>query len=57
MTKVFEIKKGRTWTKVRATSISAINAYCKENNFSDWRMVGMMSFSETEESKGLPIVA
>jgi len=55
--KVFEIKIGRKWSKVRASSMSAINQYCKENGISDWRMVGMMSISEMEASKMLPVVA
>jgi hypothetical protein len=54
---VFEIKIGRKYTKVRATSMSAVNTYCKENGISDWRMVGMMSISEMEASKMLPVVA
>jgi hypothetical protein len=55
--KVFEIKIGRKWSKVRASSITALNTYCKENNIADWRMVGMMSISEMEASKMLPVVA
>lgn len=54
---VFEIKIGRKYTKVRATSMSAINTYCKENGIADWRTVGMMSRAEIEASKSLKIVA
>ena len=54
---VFEIKIGRKYTKVRATSMSAVNTYCKENNIADWRMVGMMSRAEIEASKALTVVA
>jgi hypothetical protein len=56
-TTVFEIKKGRTWSKVRATSMTTLNQYCKENGFTDWRMVGMMSRSEMIESQSLTVVA
>jgi hypothetical protein len=55
--KVFEIKIGKKWSKVRATSMSAVNTYCKENGISDWRMVGMMSRAEMEASKMIPVVA
>jgi hypothetical protein len=55
--KVFEIKIGRKWSKVRASSITALSTYCKENNISDWRMVGMMSRAEIEASKTIPVVA
>ena len=54
---VYEIKINRKWSKVRATSMQALNNWCKENNVSDWRMVGMMSISETKESQSLKIVA
>lgn len=56
-TKVFEIKKGRKWFQVRATSITAANQYCKDNGYSDWRMVGMMSRAELAASQTLKIVA
>jgi hypothetical protein len=55
--KVFEIKIGRKWSKVRASSMAAINTYCKENNIADWRMVGMMSRAEIEASKTIIVVA
>ena len=45
---VYEIKINRKWLKVRATSMIALNNWAKENNVSDWRMVGMMSISETK---------
>ena len=57
MTKVFEIKIGRTWTKVRATSMKALNDWGKENGVKDWRMVGMMSISEIAASQSLKVVA
>jgi len=57
MTKVFEIKIGKTWTKVRATSMKALNDWGKENGVKDWRMVGMMSISETAASQSLKVVA
>ena len=57
MTKVFEIKINKTWKKVRATSISALSNWAKENNVKDWRMVGMISRAETIESQVLEVVA
>jgi len=57
MTKVFEIKIGRNWEKVRATSMKALNDWAKENGVKDWRMVGMMSRLETIESQKLKVVA
>ena len=57
MTKVFEVKIGRSWEKVRATSMKALNDWGKENGVKDWRMVGMMSRSEIEEIKSLKVVA
>ena len=54
---VYEIKINRKWSKVRATSMQALNNWCKENNVSDWRMVGMMSIAETKESQLLKVVA
>lgn len=56
-TQVYEIKKGRNWEKVRATSINALSRWAKENNINDWRMMGMMSISEIIKSKDLIIVA
>lgn len=56
-TSVFEIKIGSKWTRVRATSMVALNKWANENNVKDWRMVGMMSRSEIELSKSLNIVA
>ena len=56
-TRVYEIKKGRTWSKVRASSMKNLSDYCKSNGISDWRMVGMMSRAETIESQKLEIVA
>lgn len=54
---VYEVKINRKWSKVRATSMKALSDWAKENNVSDWRMVGMMSITETENSKNLTIVA
>ena len=56
-TQVYEIKKGRKTETVRATSIKAVSDFCKENNYSNWRMVGMMSRSEMILSKNLRVVA
>lgn len=57
MTKVFEIKIGRNWEKVRATSMMALNNWGKENGVKDWRMVGMMSSVEIIENQNLRVVA
>ena len=56
-TSVYEIKTGRKWSRVRATSMKALNDWVKENGVSDWRMVGMMSISETKESQSIKVVA
>lgn len=57
MASVFEIKKGRKWEQVRATSIMALDTWCEENNIKDWRMVGMMSRAEQLASENLDVVA
>jgi hypothetical protein len=49
-TKRFEVKIGRNWKQVRATSMSALSTWAKENGVSDWRMLGMASRSEIEQS-------
>jgi hypothetical protein len=54
---VYEVKINRKWSKVRATSMMALSNWAKENNVADWRMVGMMSISETKESQLLKVVA
>jgi len=54
---VYEIKINRKWSKVRATSMMALSKWAKKNNVADWRMVGMMSRSETKESQLLKVVA
>lgn len=56
-TNVYEIKNGRKWTKVRATSMMALNNWAQENKIIAWRMVGMMSIAETRESQDLKVVA
>lgn len=55
-TQVFEIKIGRKWSKVRATSFTAIDNYCSAKGI-DWRLVGMMSAAEIAASNSLEIVA
>ena len=54
---VYEIKINRKWSKVRATNMKALSDWAKQNNVSDWRMVGMMSTSEIIESQKLQVVA
>ena len=56
-TSVFEVKKDNKWVKVRATSIKALHAWTLLNNIPDWRMCGMMSRKELQESQTLEIVA
>lgn len=55
-TNIYEIKIGRTWTKVRATNMRALSDWADKNNVSDWRVAGMMSRKELEESQTLKIV-
>jgi hypothetical protein len=57
MTQIFEIKIGKDWKKVRASSLKALSDWSKENNVKDWRAVGMMSRAEILESQSLEIVA
>lgn len=54
---LFDVKIGRKWSKVRASSIQALSKWAKENNVIDWRMVGMRSRQEMLDDKSLPIVA
>jgi hypothetical protein len=49
-TKRFEVKIGRNWKQVRATSMAALSAWAKDNGVSDWRMLGMASRYEIEQS-------
>jgi len=55
-TTVYEIKKGRKWSKVRATSMKALAQWANLNGVSDFRSVGMMSRLEILESQNLTIV-
>jgi len=54
---VYEVKMNRKWVKVRATSMLALDNWAKENNVTEWRMVGMMSIAEMQESQSLKVVA
>ena len=54
--KVFKIKIGKTWSKVTASSIIALNAWAEANNVKDWRMVGMQSLGEMSQNKNLTFV-
>lgn len=49
--KFFEIKNGKNWELVQASSMMAINKFCKNNGYTDWRMCGMMSRTELENNK------
>lgn len=57
MTKVFEIKVNGKLSRVRATSMINLSKWSKENEVKDWKMVGMMSISETVASQNLKVVA
>ena len=56
-TKRFEVKIGRTWKQVRATSIAALSAWAKDNGATDWRMLGMASRAEIDQSLTWDVVA
>jgi hypothetical protein len=56
-TKRFEVKIAGTWKQVRATSISALSAWAKENGVSNWRMLGMASRAEIDQSLTWDVVA
>lgn len=56
-TNVYEIKINRKWSKVRATSMMALDTYCQSIGIKEWRVVGMMSIAEMNESKNLTVVA
>lgn len=56
-TAVFEVKVSGKWSKVRATSIKALDTWCMENGIAKWRMMGMMSIAETLASKSINTVA
>ncbi len=56
-TNVYEIKVNGKWSKVRATSMLSLNNWCEKMNIKCWRMVGMMSISETRESQNLTVVS
>ncbi len=47
--KNYEIKKGRKWYPAKSESMQTVNNYCKENGYSDWRVLGMVSRIEMEE--------
>lgn len=57
MTNIYEIKMNRKWSKVRATSMIALNKWCEEMGIKEWRMCGMMSSYELLESKEITVVA
>ena len=49
MKKIYEVKVSRfNWEYVLADSMMVVNQYCKENNITDWRTVGMLSRDEIE---------
>jgi hypothetical protein len=56
-TAVYEVKINRKWSKVRATSMKALNDWADQNGATEWVMVGMMSIIETAASQNLKVVA
>jgi hypothetical protein len=54
---VYEIKVNRKWSKVRATSMVALNNWCQEMGIKEWRMVGMQSIEEMAQNKNLTVIA
>lgn len=53
---VYSIKKGKSWTRVKATSMKALNNFCNENGFTDWRTEGMRSLSQMKQDENLQII-
>jgi len=56
-TEVYEIKVSGKWSKVRATSMIALNKWCEEMGIKGWRSVGMMSIGQSKDSQSLTVVA
>jgi hypothetical protein len=56
-TNIYEVKINRKWSKVRATSMIALNKWCETMGIKEWRMCGMISITELQESKELIVVA
>lgn len=54
---VYEVKNGRKWFAVRATSFKSLIEWAKKNGCSDYRFVGMMSNNEIMKSQNLEVVA
>ncbi len=49
----FKVKIDKKWVMVQAEGMVAINAYCKDQGYADWKMVGMMSRGEMLKAKKL----
>jgi hypothetical protein len=56
-TGIYEVKKSGKWVMVRATSIAALDQWCTSVGIIKWRMVGMLSIAQMQESKSLEVVA
>lgn len=54
---VYDIKKGRKWQRVRASSMIALNNWAMANGYTYWVLVGMQSREELANNKNLPFVA
>ena len=56
-TNIYEVKINRKWSKVRATSMMALSQWCEKMNIKEWRMCGMLSIAELQESQSLTVIA
>lgn len=57
ITSIYEIKKGRTKSMVRATSMKAMADWAKDNGVKSWSTGWMYSAVQLEQFKSLPVVA
>lgn len=56
-TTIYEIKKGRKRSMVRATSMQALADWAKNNGVKSWSTGWMYSAQQMTEYKNLPVVA
>lgn len=56
-TSIYEIKKGRKRSMVRATSMKALADWAKSNGVTSWSTGWMYSAAEMAEFEKLPVVA
>lgn len=57
ITSIYEIKKGRTRSMVRATSMKAMADWAKDNGVKSWSTGWMYSAAEMSKYESLPVVA